>query len=188
MATPAQIAANRRNALESTGPRTPAGKAASSRNALKHGLHSRILLAAEPVREQIQQIEANFAAEYPPTTPERTSLLRRLAEALWRHDYAMQVEKDTWKNLLADNPQNEPNPSIRMGAAFQKGHRLFAKINAYMNRAMREYYRLMDALQALCKANPQNEPNFNAAAMNEAAVSSIYDSPVSAIQRCAVST
>ena len=33
-----QIAANRRNAANSTGPRTKAGKRASSRNALKHGL------------------------------------------------------------------------------------------------------------------------------------------------------
>ena len=41
MATPAQIAANRRNALKSTGPRTAAGKAASGRNALTHGLTAR---------------------------------------------------------------------------------------------------------------------------------------------------
>ena len=38
MATEAQINANRRNAQKSTGPRSPEGKAATSRNALKHGL------------------------------------------------------------------------------------------------------------------------------------------------------
>ncbi|HMO65109.1 MAG TPA: hypothetical protein PKE47_07795 [Verrucomicrobiota bacterium] len=38
--TPKQLAANRRNAARATGPRTPAGKAASSRNALRHGLLS----------------------------------------------------------------------------------------------------------------------------------------------------
>jgi hypothetical protein len=37
MATPAQEHANRKNAALSTGPRTQAGKAASSRNAFKHG-------------------------------------------------------------------------------------------------------------------------------------------------------
>jgi hypothetical protein len=38
MATEKQIAANRRNAQRSTGPRTAAGKSISSRNALRHGL------------------------------------------------------------------------------------------------------------------------------------------------------
>jgi hypothetical protein len=42
MATPAQIEANRRNARKSTGPKTAAGKAASSRNALTHGLTASI--------------------------------------------------------------------------------------------------------------------------------------------------
>ena len=37
MSTSKQIAANRRNALKSTGPRTLLGKRRSSRNALKHG-------------------------------------------------------------------------------------------------------------------------------------------------------
>jgi hypothetical protein len=35
--TPALLAANRRNATRSTGPRTPAGKQNSKMNALKHG-------------------------------------------------------------------------------------------------------------------------------------------------------
>jgi hypothetical protein len=38
MATDKQIAANRRNGLLGRGPKTSAGKARSSRNALKHGL------------------------------------------------------------------------------------------------------------------------------------------------------
>jgi hypothetical protein len=39
--TPAALAANRRNAQQSTGPRTPAGKRRARLNALKHGLCSR---------------------------------------------------------------------------------------------------------------------------------------------------
>src|SRR5689334_21446643 len=38
MASERQRAANRANAKRSTGPKTPAGKLRSSRNALKHGL------------------------------------------------------------------------------------------------------------------------------------------------------
>ena len=36
--SPRKLEANRRNALKSTGPKTPTGKAYSRRNALKHGL------------------------------------------------------------------------------------------------------------------------------------------------------
>jgi len=38
MATEKQIAANRRNALKSTGPKTEAGRQIVSRNAITHGL------------------------------------------------------------------------------------------------------------------------------------------------------
>jgi hypothetical protein len=44
MASEKQIAANRANAKRSTGPKTPAGKMASSRNAFRHGLSSPLQL------------------------------------------------------------------------------------------------------------------------------------------------
>jgi hypothetical protein len=43
VSTPRQIAANRRNAQKSTGPKTEQGKQASSRNSLKHGLLARVV-------------------------------------------------------------------------------------------------------------------------------------------------
>jgi hypothetical protein len=38
MTTAKQIAANRKNAFASTGPRTPEGKAIVAKNAVKHGM------------------------------------------------------------------------------------------------------------------------------------------------------
>src|SRR5262245_25269632 len=49
--------ANRRNALVSTGPKTPQGKAQSSRNALRHGLAS--ALAVVEGLEQAQDWQAH---------------------------------------------------------------------------------------------------------------------------------
>jgi hypothetical protein len=50
MTTEKQIAANRANAQESTGPRTAVGKAASSANALKSGIYAKFLLIPTPPR------------------------------------------------------------------------------------------------------------------------------------------
>ena len=54
--------ANRTNARTSTGPKTTGGKAASSKNSLKHGL-SRIYGVSEDVDEEINSIARNFAPE-----------------------------------------------------------------------------------------------------------------------------
>ena len=43
-----QKAANRRNAKKSTGPTSPEGKAAASRNAIKHGLHACDIILKSP--------------------------------------------------------------------------------------------------------------------------------------------
>ena len=56
MATEKQIAANRANAQLSTGPRTDAGKAASSSNAVSHGLTSRGFIILPGQREAFDQL------------------------------------------------------------------------------------------------------------------------------------
>ena len=48
MATLQQIDAHRRNALKSSGPKTPQGKAAVSLNSLCHGLRARTVVLPGP--------------------------------------------------------------------------------------------------------------------------------------------
>ena len=83
MATPAQIVANRRNAARSTGPRTPAGKAAASRNALRHGLTAQSPLLPSEDSAAYQLHLDRFRAEWQPLGPTEESLVRRMAEADW---------------------------------------------------------------------------------------------------------
>ena len=62
MTSARQIAANRRNAQRSTGPRSRAGRARSSRNALKHGLA--ITLTHDPeMAEEVSALAAAIAGE-----------------------------------------------------------------------------------------------------------------------------
>lgn len=67
--TPARLAANRRSALKSTGPRTEAGKRRSSLNALGRGSGSKAMnlfwnvLAMAPVGEVLQTADRLMASE-----------------------------------------------------------------------------------------------------------------------------
>ena len=60
MASERQIAANRRNARKSTGPRSHAGKRRASRNAYRHGLTLSTYSSA-PAVEQIEQLAREIA-------------------------------------------------------------------------------------------------------------------------------
>lgn len=87
----ARTLANRRNALLSTGPKTQAGKARASRNAIKHGLSSRLEAdrltpkrdRREPPMSEEERIEArNLAAaqaRYARVIGQKDILLAQLA-------------------------------------------------------------------------------------------------------------
>ena len=84
MSTEAQRKANRQNAKKSTGPRTPQGKARSSKNALKHGLLARdAVMADEDAAEydrQLQILEENLF----PKNAIEFELVLQIADSRWR--------------------------------------------------------------------------------------------------------
>jgi hypothetical protein len=84
MSTEAQIAANRANALKSTGPVTPEGKARSSQNALCHLSLARSVLTRAESREHFSEFVAGFYAEYQPCTATEVALVDAMATARWR--------------------------------------------------------------------------------------------------------
>jgi hypothetical protein len=82
MTTAAQIAANRRNALKSTGPRTPAGKARVAGNATLHGLRSSKAPVLTPEEhEQLADRLASLRASRPAASPAEDALLTQVVLA-----------------------------------------------------------------------------------------------------------
>ena len=87
-----QIAANRRNALKSTGPVTPEGKDRSRCNAVRHGLTAETVIAALEDTEDYQAFEAAVIADYDAESAVERELVLRLASVLWRLRRATGIE------------------------------------------------------------------------------------------------
>ena len=69
MASAAQVLANQQNAQLSTGPRSEAGKAASSRNAVRHGLTGAFRVLAHEDQQEFDQLSTRLVDEYEPNRP-----------------------------------------------------------------------------------------------------------------------
>jgi hypothetical protein len=87
-----QVEANRRNALKSTGPRTEAGKQASRRNAIRHGLTAETVIGTLEDAEDYKGFEAAITADYDAQSAVERELVLRLASVLWRLRRAMTME------------------------------------------------------------------------------------------------
>lgn len=92
MTTPAKVAANRRNAVRSTGPRTPEGKASSSRNALRHGLLSREVLLPKERGEDLASFAERLRSELRPVGELEDLLVDRILSSAWRLRRVLAVE------------------------------------------------------------------------------------------------
>ena len=76
--------ANRRNALKSTGPRTPEGKAAVRLNALKHGLLSQEILLPGEDEESLRELDEHLRIELQPAGELENLLVDRIIASYWR--------------------------------------------------------------------------------------------------------
>lgn len=87
-----QLAANQKNALKSTGPKTPKGKEISSDNSLKHGiLSSRLFIGGENPEEFFAILEELHRDLRPGGYLEET-LLQKIAIILWRQKRLLAAE------------------------------------------------------------------------------------------------
>jgi hypothetical protein len=87
-----QIAANRRNAAKSTGPKTEQGKERSRRNALRHGLTAETVIGSLEDAEDYKAFEEAIAADYDAQSAVERELVLRLAGLLWRLRRTTRIE------------------------------------------------------------------------------------------------
>jgi len=94
MATQAQIKANQENAQNSTGPRTPEGKAQSAANSRKDGLTAKTLCIPDYQREEFELYECALLDETNPQGPLEQEYFQRLLTCGWilRRARALEIQ------------------------------------------------------------------------------------------------
>ena len=123
--TEEQTNANRRNAAKSTGPRTTEGKAASSRNALKHGLcaDQHLLPGEDP--EDFRLLLDDLFGRFRPVGDGEETLVLRIAADQWRLDRALPMEagifRDRFHDVAAKEELRQQQYTTKKGYAEQDG-------------------------------------------------------------------
>jgi len=99
-----RIQANRRNALRSTGPKTPRGKSIVSRNALKHGLLAReVVITAGDGEENLEEFHGlvdRLVEYYETFSVHEEMLVQKIATCWWRLARATRAENGEIRRRL----------------------------------------------------------------------------------------
>ena len=145
MVSDKQLAANRRNAKRSTGPKTLAGKSTASRNALRHGLSTPSTLSG-PLPLRYEKLATALAAGRAPMAD-----MARLAAELRFH--LNQIENSRLFQLRAAMVAMDtsfPCPGIEdlEGRALLALAGEFAKLERYARRLRSRLRQVMKALDA----------------------------------------
>ena len=123
------------------GPRTQAGKAASSKNSFKHGLASgRILIEGEDPAE-FEALVADLEADYQPATETEALLVHDLAKFHWLADRAIRLQAVAFAASALPEMPASLNVLIR-----------------YQTTKQRAFQTTLKSLQALQKERKLAEP------------------------------
>ena len=147
MSTSAQVQANRENATRSTGPRTEAGKAVSSRNHLVHGLCSTDPVLPTEDRNLFNELLEKIKTEWQPQTPHLEFLVFEMACAAWKLERIHRIEK----GMLEKLDDHEKLYTDKETAA------AFARLERHRANLQRTYHRCTRAIETWQKNQRQFE-------------------------------
>jgi hypothetical protein len=153
---------NRQNALNSTGPKTPEGKANVRQNDLKHGLLAQEVLLPEEDEEVLRELYERLRAELRPEGEVEDLHVEQIVAAQWRLRRMRRVEAGVfdWESSgvrsAADSAAatlNKPGEGATMlGLSFIRdanGANAFSKLSRYETAIERSLYKALHELQRL---------------------------------------
>jgi len=157
----AQLNANRANAQFSTGPSSAAGRATSSRNALKTGLTGRtVLLPTDDAGEYHRRLE-NALAFHAPATEEEQILVQSLVDIDWRLDRIVTLETGILLKgsiEFADAHKDQPEAlrkALIQAETYLKYERPLRNLHIQESRLQRQRTKLLAELKQLQADRPE---------------------------------
>jgi hypothetical protein len=159
MSTLRQIEANRRNAQKSTGPTSVTGKAVSSMNSLKTGIHAKSLLLPCESPADLQQLIDECYLHYHPANLEQRFYVDDLIRCEWTLRRLDNAETQTWQYQNHDiyrDPEKYP-----LGKSVSCNPNSFSKLQYRLDATRRARDRAVlaiERLQAKAAAAPAPHP------------------------------
>jgi hypothetical protein len=146
MATQRQIEANCRNAQFSTGPRTPAGKGASSMNALQSGLDAESQFVIGEDRSDFYALQQEYFQMIRPRNPCERFQMDRMIRSEWLLRRMFRAESHVWEYHTMRANRSEGVP---LGEAWATASHVFMRIHRRTTALERAYQQAWDELRRL---------------------------------------
>jgi hypothetical protein len=147
MSTLRQIEANRRNAQKSTGPTSVTGKAASSMNALKTGIHAKSLVLPSEKLAELELLIGEYYQHHDPTSPEARALVDDLIRCEWLQRRLHKAETQLW---AFDNKDAwTPDDQYPLGQTASRKSKAFGQLQWRINCTRRASQRALQDLKQL---------------------------------------
>ncbi len=122
MATTAkQIAANRRNAQKSTGPKTEAARQTVSRNAITHGLTAARAVVLPEEQEEYDRFAAALGVDWNPEGAQEQFHWERMLHCAWRLKRIRRIETSVLLHLCQKAQAGEVAEDQTLGSAYTEG-------------------------------------------------------------------
>jgi hypothetical protein len=166
MATALQMAANRRNAKRSTGPRTAEGKQAVRLNAVKHGMTAKVIVLGQESDADYQEIRAALIHDYAPATSQELMLVDQIAAGYWRTIRARRFETEIFDGQIRALKHKHGKSTAVRPDTDDQGCAVFLQVEPaetlknyfrYDGTISRDYYRAIAALEKMQAARRREE-------------------------------
>jgi hypothetical protein len=123
--TSAQIAANQSNAQQSTGPKTPEGKAIAARNNFRHGFTGEFTVLPWEKQDEFNMLMDALRDEHEPSGLTERILVDKMAQALWLTKRAVMLQHVTFNHEL---PTCDDTKQLALYIRYQTtNERIFSK-------------------------------------------------------------